>query len=152
MNLIRLTPAKGQDNAMPSSSIYLAKLLGPVLLAVGFSMVVGPSGYIAMASDLLNDTALVYVAAVIGLIGGIALVLAHNIWIGDWPLIITLLGWISIVDSLTWIVLTRTMQTLWAPLLKFPAVVFVGGLVVLPLGAMLCYFGYRASKPIGRNA
>ncbi len=137
---------------MPSSSIYLARLLGPVLLAVGFSMAVNPSGYIAMASNMLNDTALVYVAAVIGLTGGIALVLAHNIWIGDWRLIITLLGWISVIDSLTWILLTRGMQTLWAPLLKFPAVAFVGGLLVLPLGAALCYFGYRAPKPIGRNA
>jgi len=135
-----------------STSIYLARLLGPVLAVLGLSMLLDPSGYIVIASEILNDTALLYFAAVIGLIGGIALVLAHNVWAADWRLIITLLGWISVVDSLTWVLLTRAMQTLWAPLLKFPAFAFVGGLVVLLLGALLCYVGYRASRPIGRNA
>lgn len=134
-----------------SPSIYLAKLLGPALAAAGFGMLLNPSAYAAMVSDMLDDPALIYVAAVIGLIAGTALVLAHNIWTGDWRVIITLFGWIGIIVSLTWIVATRAMQTFWAPLLEFPAFGFVGGIVVLLPGAVLCYFGYRASKPIGRE-
>lgn len=96
-------------------SIYLAKLLGPALAAAGSGMLLNPSAYAAMVSDMLDDPALIYVA------------------------------------SVTWIVAMRAMQTFWAPLLDFPAFGFVGGIIVLLLGAVLCYFGYRASKPIGRE-
>lgn len=135
---------------MPSS-IYLAKLLGPVLLAVGLSMLLNPDGYMATVGSMLGDPSLLYVAAVLGLIGGVALVLAHNVWRADWRIIITLIGWISIIDSLTWILLTRTMQQFWSPLLQSSVVALVGGIVVLLLGAALCYFGYRTSKSIGRQ-
>lgn len=134
-----------------SPSIYLAKLLGPALVAAGVGMLLNPSAYAAMASDMLDDPALIYVASVIGLIAGTALLLAHNVWVGDWRVIITLLGWISIIDSLTWIVATRAMQTFWAPLLQFPAFSLAGGIVVLLLGAVLCYFGYWAAKPVWRE-
>ncbi|MDT3688090.1 MAG: hypothetical protein RO009_23980 [Pseudorhodoplanes sp.] len=134
-----------------SPSIYLAKLLGPALVAAGFSMLLNPAAYAAMVSDMLDDSALIYVVSVIGPIAGTALVLAHNVWVGDWPIIITLLGWMSIIDSLTWIVAMRAMQTLWAPLFEFPAFSLAGGIVVLLLGAVLCYFGYWAAKPVWRE-
>jgi hypothetical protein len=108
---------------MPASH-YLARLLGPVLAALGLSRLCNPRGSIAMAADMMTDTALRYVASVIGLTGGIARVLAHNVSVGGWRLIIILLGWISVIGALTW--------------------------RLLP-GAGLCFFGYRASQPFGRT-
>jgi hypothetical protein len=77
-------------------------------------------------------------------------VLAHNVWAADWRVIITLLGWISIVDSTSWILAARQVARFWAPVLV-PATPLVGGALTLLLGAVLCYFGYLA-RPVTRPA
>jgi hypothetical protein len=89
---------------VPSSS-YLARLLGPVLAVVGLAMLLRPADYLALVGDILRSPALLYLASVLGLLGGVALVLAHNVWTTDWRVIITLLGWITILDSASWVLL-----------------------------------------------
>ena len=129
-----------------ATSIYLAKLIGPVLATLGLSMLVQPSLYLAVVEDLVRSAALLYFASALGLLGGIALVLAHNVWRQDWRVILTLLGWISIADSASWILLPRQMAQLWLPLMG-PSFAIAGGLVVLLAGLALCYFGYSEFLP-----
>lgn len=132
------------------SSTYLAKLLGPVLLAAGLTMLLDPAGFLEIAQRMMSDAGFLYFAGIIALTAGVALVLAHNVWVWDWRLIITLLGWITIIDSLTWMLARRPMQAFWSPLLQDPAAARIGGGVVLLLGLVLSYFGYLASTSTGR--
>jgi hypothetical protein len=129
-----------------ATSIYLARLIGPVLAVLGLSMLLQPGGYLAVVGDLIRSPALLYFACALGLLGGVALVLAHNIWRQDWPVLITLLGWISIIDSTTWILLPRQAAQLWLPLMG-TTFALIGGLIVLLAGAALSYFGYAEFLP-----
>ena len=138
------------NSVNPQISLYLARLLGPVLVAAGLGMMLDQAGYLAMAGEFLKSPALVYLAAVLGLLAGVALVLAHNVWAADWRVLITLLGWISILDSATWLLSPRQAAQFYAPLLASPALPLVAGAVVALLGAVLCYFGY-AAKSAGRR-
>ena len=133
------------------TSLYLARLIGPVLLVVGASMLLDPAGYSAISRGMLDDPALIYLAAVLGLLGGVALVLAHNVWVADWRVVITLLGWVSILDSASWILARRQVQQFWSPWLEGSALALVGGAVVVLLGAALSFFGYRSERPILRR-
>jgi hypothetical protein len=121
-----------------------------VLIAV--SMLIDPAAYLAMAGDILKAPGLVYFAAVVGLLGGIALVLAHNVWVLDWRLILTLLGWISIIDSASWILLPKQVAAMWSPVLELGGFALGAGAIVLLPGAALCYFGYFAHQPERRRA
>jgi hypothetical protein len=132
------------------TSIYLARLIGPALAIVGAGMLFNPQGFLGIATEVIADTGMLYVSAVLGLLGGIAIVLAHNVWAADWRVIITLLGWISIVDSTSWILAAREVARFWAPVLV-PATPLVGGALTLLLGAVLCYFGYFAKPSTGRR-
>lgn len=145
--MTRSMPAKGQD-AMPTS-VYLARLIGPPLVLVGASMLVDPAGYGAIAAEFLKSPSLLYFGGVLGLLGGVALVLAHNVWTADWRIIITLLGWISILDSVSWILFTQQAARFWSPLLAGGGWPLLGGAIVLLLGAVLCYFGYAAARRNG---
>jgi hypothetical protein len=129
-----------------ASSIYLARLIGPVLAVLGLGMLVQPTAFLTVANDVVRSPALLYFASIIGLLGGIALVLAHNVWRQDWSVIITVLGWISVVDATFWILLPRQWAQLWLPLMG-PTFVVVGGIVVLLAGAVLSYFGYAEFLP-----
>jgi hypothetical protein len=133
---------------MPNST-YLARLIGPPLAVVGAAMLLQPGVYLAAAAEFLKSPALLYLAAALGLLGGVALVLAHNVWATDWRIIITLLGWISIVDSALWLLLADRYVALWAGLMTGHALPYVAGAIVLLLGAILCYFGYAAARRMG---
>ena len=129
-----------------ATSTYLARLIGPVLAIVGVGLLLRPSGYLTVVADMLRSPALLYIACVLGLLGGMALVLAHNVWAADWRVIITLLGWISILESAAWMLFPIQAERLASPLLGSRALPLWGGGLVLLLGAILSYFGYGSGK------
>jgi hypothetical protein len=128
-----------------NTSIFLARLIGPPLAVLGVGMLLHPAVYVAAVVDMLRSPGLIYLACFVGLLGGVALVLVHNVWERDWRVIITLLGWISIVDSASWILLPRPVQQFWSPMLATGAFPILGGGLTLLLGAVLCFYGYRAA-------
>jgi hypothetical protein len=135
-----------------ATSSFLAKLIGPVLAVLGLGMLLNPAGYLVIADEIMKSQALLYFASALGLLGGVALVLAHNVWTPDWRVVITLLGWISILDSTSWILIPRQVQQFWSPLMATQAFPLVAGVIVLLLAAVLCYFGYAAASRTGRPA
>jgi hypothetical protein len=125
-------------------SHFLARLIGPALAIIGLSMLGNAQGYLDIATGIIGDGALLYFAAVLGLIAGIALVLSHNVWVADWRVIITLIGWLTVIESAAWILAPKTLARLYAPLLV-PAMPLTVGIVALLVAAALCYFGYFAT-------
>ncbi len=127
-------------------SIYLAKLFGPVLLILGLGLLVRSAELLGVFQDVLSNPTLIFVLCVLGLLGGIALILAHNIWAMDWRLIITLLGWLSAIESAVWLIVPHaTLQGIVLSLLT-PGLVLAYGVFVLLLGGILSTFGYLAPR------
>jgi len=128
------------------TSTYLAKLFGPVLVILGLSLLVRSADLLSVFQDMLSNPTLIFVLCLFGLLGGIALILAHNVWAKDWRIIITILGWASAIESAVWLIVPHTaLQRLVMPLLA-PTFVFVYGIFVLLLGGVLSTFGYLAPR------
>jgi hypothetical protein len=125
------------------TSIFIAKLMGPILLVVGISILIDEKATRAMAKDVLGNQALIYIFGVVDLLLGLVLVTVHNVWVADWRVIITLIGWLSLVRGL--------VRTLFAPyvvkkapkLLKMQGLLTGVSIVMIILGAVLSYYGYR---------
>ena len=83
---------------MPTS-IFLAKLIGPIFLAVGIGVLVNAPAYRALADEFLRNAALVYVSGLLLMTAGMAILLSHNVWAPDWRVLITLLGWLAAVGG-----------------------------------------------------
>ena len=62
------------------TSIYIAKLLGPFFLVSGFSMVFNAKTIYALAQEAMESPVVVYLAGVLALIVGLALVNSHKYW------------------------------------------------------------------------
>src|SRR5262249_19914566 len=79
------------------ASRYIARLMGPVLLAIGIGMVVGfmteGDGYPALMKEFLGSRALIFLTGALTLVAGLAIVNAHNLWVPDWRVVVTVLGW-----------------------------------------------------------
>jgi len=141
LNLIRVMPAKGQDKMQTSR--YLARLIGPVALAMGACVVLNGATFRLMAGQFLASYALIFLAGLLTLIAGIAIVLAHNVWTRDWRVIITIFGWLAIVGGAVLIVFPELVASLGVAMLAQTGALLFIGLGIVILGAVLSYFGYR---------
>jgi hypothetical protein len=140
LNLIRVMPAKGQD-AM-QTSIFLARLLGPVLFVFGLAFAINRTTYTAMAVEFIASRSLVYFAGACALIGGFAVVLTHNVWTADWRILITLIGWIATIAGVVRLVFPDMVKRVGRDMFVTDRPVFISGIVWIVLGAVLSYAGY----------
>jgi hypothetical protein len=124
-------------------SIYLARLIGPVFAAIGIGMLLNGQIYRDMGEQFLASTALIYLSGLLALPAGIAIVLAHNVWAPDWRVLITLLGWLATVGGVFRIVYPQLVQSLGGAIFHLAAVPAAGGALLLVLGLVLGFFGYR---------
>jgi hypothetical protein len=123
------------------TSIYLAKLMGPIYLVIAIGMLLNRDHYRAVANEVAASPALFYLAGVLALVIGGLIVLLNNVWSG-WPVVITILGWTAIAKGVVRTVLPAR-ATSWAAKVTGNANAMMGaGLAALALGAFLTAMGY----------
>ena len=124
------------------TSVFLARLLGPTLFIMGVSLVVHRKTYPAMVSEFMAGHALLYLAGILALVPGIALVLVHNVWAADWRIIITLLGWLAIASGLLRLLFPERVKRIGRAMSASETPIAISGAVLVLLGAILAYAGY----------
>jgi hypothetical protein len=130
-----------------STSKYIARLMGPVLLTIGIGMVMGMltegDGYSSVLKEFISSRALIFVTGTLALVAGVAIVNAHNLWVSDWRVLVTILGWVMILRGIMNLVFPATVQTLGDRMIASHAGVLAGGAVGIVLGAVFCIMGYE---------
>ena len=119
-----------------NDSIRVAGLIGPTLIAVTvtewmnvqiFTSAMGPS----FAPHVYLNGALLFVA-------GLAIVRAHNLWIRGWPVLVTLVGWFSMLAGLA-----RMAAPVSAQQVGQSSTTLYGSMIVLfAIGVVLTFKSY----------
>jgi uncharacterized membrane protein len=145
LNLIRVMPAEGWDAML--TSVYLARLIGPVMLAVGLGLLVNRAAFRAIARQFVDSTALVFLSGLITMTGGVAILLAHRVIAPDWRILITLIGLAMAVAGAIRIVFPDRMAAVGRDLLASDAILWAAAAVWLAIGAILTLAGYWPPSP-----
>jgi ABC-type tungstate transport system substrate-binding protein len=129
-------------------SIFLAKLIGPFLAVCGIALMFNADVFRIIGGEIVKSPALIYIAGILALVTGLAIVNTHNEWTADWRVVITLLGWLCVVAGIIRLVLVSSVGAFGASVL---AIVSNGwivgeGVVILALGAWLSFKGYAPGK------
>jgi hypothetical protein len=124
------------------TSIFLAKLLGPILALAGLAMLINRKELGALAQEFLRSRALFFLLGLVDFAVGLAIVLTHNVWAADWRVIITVLGWLLLVRGVVRTLIPEQVKPYGTKLLKNENLVIGSIAVLLGLGLVLCYFGY----------
>ena len=103
-----------------------------------------PEAFRALLKEFIETPALVYLAGVLGMLGGLALVLTHNVWSLDWRLLITLIGWFSVVRAVVTIFQPDRIVSLGSKAIENRGFFFAAAVIDLATGLILTYFGYFA--------
>jgi len=130
-----------------TASRYIARLMGPVLLTIGVGMVMGMltegDGYSSLLKEFISSRALIFTTGVLALVAGVAIVNAHNLWVADWRVLVTVLGWLMIFRGVMNLVFPITVQTLGDRMIASHAGVLAGAAFTIVLGAIFCIMGYE---------
>ena len=125
------------------TSIFLARLLGPILLIFGVSLFANGRAYRAMRRELVDSALLVGLCGFVDFAAGLAIVLTHNVWVASWRVLITLIGWLLLIRGAVRI-LVPDVRRYAAKYIGDRRLYTLSSAVLVILGLVLCYFGYIA--------
>ncbi len=126
------------------TSIFLARLLGPMLVVLAVGILFRQEAWRAMAKQFIANRPLVFLSGLLTLLGGLALVNTHNVWEAGWPVIISIFGWLAVIGGIARMLFPETVMGVGEKMLDTKAYLTVGGIGEGLLGLWLCYQGYIA--------
>ncbi len=124
------------------TSILIARLIGPLLVMTGLIMLVTPQAVQDMAREFLASRALIFIAGVLALLGGLAIVNTHNVWTAGWPVIITIFGWLAVIGGIVRMGFPALTKSVGEAMLARHAGLRVSAVIQLALGLYLMFVGY----------
>ena len=77
----------------------IARLIGPVLCAIGIGMLTNGATYREMAGQFLATYPFIYFSGILILVAGLLILNVHNVWTPDWRSVITALGWLMCIGG-----------------------------------------------------
>jgi len=122
-------------------TIFLAQILSLIYLATGLGILADKNRFRTLYDEMLRDSPLMYFMGILALVVGFIIVSFHNVWVTDWPVIVTVTGWLSLIKGILLVVMPKVIlrhARFWLPRLQG------AGVLVLVLGLVLGYFGFLA--------
>lgn len=129
---------------MSSLTAYLSKLIGLYAIAIGLALFLNKPLMAASVMRLYHDPSIVLVYSVIALGIGLAIVLGHNLWKGGAAIIVTLVGWLSLLKGLALLLLPANTQAAYFLGIHFDQYFYAYGAVTIIIGIYLAYEGFKA--------
>lgn len=126
------------------TSQNFARVMGPMMVIMGASLLLNGKVFRTMAKEFLNGQALIYIAGFITLLLGLIVVAFHNVWVAGWPVIITLLGWVMVAAGIARMNFADRLKTIGSRMLSNNQLMTGAAILYVALGAVLTYFGYLA--------
>lgn len=137
---------------MSWSTRFLSRLIGLYCLITAVSMAAHRQATLDTITALVRDPPLLWIAAIVVVISGLAIVLCHNIWSGGAvPVIVTLVGWILLIRGLVVLFLTPEGQLRLFAGFHYERLFYFYVAIAFVVGAYLTYGGFRSPPRSARR-
>lgn len=129
---------------MTPRTTFLSRLIGPYCILVPLSMLTHKEASMAAVNALVHNAPSMLLLGVFTLAAGLAMVIAHNVWLGGAvPVVVTLIGWITLVKGLLFLFLPPEAVTDLLELLHYQQLFPGFAAISILIGAYLTYGGFR---------
>ncbi|MHC4196875.1 MAG: hypothetical protein ACYSRP_03050 [Planctomycetota bacterium] len=119
-------------------SILVAKIAAVFYISVGIGALSGTLKLTKIIEDFETSAGLTYMTGTMVLILGMLLVAYHNIWVKDWTVLITVIGWAMLLKG----VLLITYPQYLSFFKSWYKHSWALGIFVIVLGLIFGYFGF----------
>lgn len=122
--------------------LFLAKLLGVYLVVYGLIALLRRKSIMPAIAEIAKNRGLLLVFASIELAAGLAIVLAYPMVGFSWLGIISLVGWMMIVESVLYLTFPKKLMRSVIEMVNVPIWYQVGGILSILLGLYLVMVGF----------
>jgi len=122
------------------TSLFLAQFMGIVFVVIGFAVLVNMKSMKKIVESLMTNPALLYISGFFILVLGLLVVMNHNVWEGGWRVLVTVLGWMTLVKGVLFLVFPE-----WVKARKSMCTsgwMTFSGIACLAIGVYLLYVVY----------
>ncbi|PSJ65629.1 hypothetical protein [Kumtagia ephedrae] len=123
-------------------TIYLSKVFGIALIAMGASIMLRRRYFVPVFGAFVRERLLRAVMSFIELLGGLFLIVGHTAWSPLPAAIISLLGWVAVIEALCYLLLPDEAVEGMLDTFNKPSWYVGGGLVSILIGVYLAGFGF----------
>ncbi len=120
-------------------TIFMAKIIALIYIPLGIAMITGQIKSKEMIASYEKSSAFTLWVGIFAIIAGTFIIQYHNIWVKGWPVLVTALGWIAVIEGVCFIAFPK-------PLLKLAKKISSNekswGIFAVALGLLFGYFGF----------
>ena len=128
---------------MNETTLFLSRLIGPVMLLVGISFAIHHKFYMDWFKKMKDGEHFLFFVVLIEVIVGLAIVLSHNLWTSVPEIIISVIGYEMILEGTLLLLFGRPWLKVAVRLFSRTILLFVFSLlIVFALGGYLTWIGY----------
>ena len=119
-------------------------LLAPIFLLIGLSHLIQPRLWVRFFQRLERTELAAAIIPMYTLPVGLLLIVGHNIWIWDWPLFLTIAGWMMTLKSALYLLIPIAADRMLASrLAKTERSYQVAGAIIAFFGGALTFQAWR---------
>lgn len=131
---------------MSPRTIYLGRLLGLYCLIIPLAGMSHKQATVDTITAMVHEASVLELIAIMAVVGGLAIILAHNIWSGGaLPVLVTLIGWMSLAKGLIFMFLTPAASVAYFEALRYGQFFYFYMSITLVIGLYLTYASFRDS-------
>jgi hypothetical protein len=131
---------------MSPRTIYLGRLIGLYCVLMALSMISHKQASVDTMTALVHNAPILFFGSVMAMVAGLAIVLAHNVWSGGaLPVVVTLVGWISLIKGLIFLLLSPETAATYFEALRYGQLFYVYMSITLVIGIYLTFSSFRSS-------
>ena len=122
-------------------SVLIARIVAVTYLASGVALLNGNLDLMKTYKELKSVHMFSTIMGAFTLLLGMLIVNLHNVWVQDWQVLITLIGWILLIEGVLYL---TAPQVLFGIFEKLPKSQKGWGIFTIILGLIFAYFGFMA--------
>ena len=124
------------------ASKILARIIGPVMVIPAVGMFLNFAEYQRLYEEFSKSPSLCYLGGFMALLMGLIILQFHNKWEAGWPVIVTILGWITLIKGVVLIIFPAAIISFWHPYTANPTALIVSLGISCAVGIFLTVKGY----------
>jgi hypothetical protein len=123
------------------TSIFIARIFGLCYLIIGVGFLFNRKAFQRIMEDFCKNAALSFYGGMLALVVGIVIILTHSVWVANWTVIITIIGWAGLIKGIWMIVFPNTVSK-FMQAYRNKALMMFHSIAAIAFGAVLTYFGF----------
>jgi len=124
------------------SANFIAQIIGLLFSIVAVGVLINTAIYRRIVEEFTESHALCYLGGILALFFGLFILNFNNAWTADWTVIITIIGWLSVVKGVLIIVFPNVFLNFSNWMRMGDAIMRYMGIIYLLLGLFLTFKGF----------